>query len=48
MPGPRTAAKHLAEPLGQGDINLDEYARQATYTYGEMIRDVLGMDEQHG
>ena len=41
------AAKHLAAQLGQGDINLDEYSRQATYTYGEMIRDVLGL-EQHG
>jgi SNF2 family DNA or RNA helicase len=40
------AAKHLAAQLGQGDINLDEYSRQATYTYGEMIRDVLGL-EQH-
>jgi SNF2 family DNA or RNA helicase len=42
------AAKHLAAQLGQGDINLNEYARQATYTYGEMIRDVLRMDEPHG
>ena len=38
------AAKHLAAQLVQGDINLNEYARQATYTYGEMIRDVLGLD----
>ena len=38
------AAKHLAAQLGQGDINIDEYARQATYAYGEMIRDVLGLD----
>lgn len=42
------AAKHLAAQLGQGDITLDEYARQATYTYGEMIRDVLGMEQSHG
>jgi SNF2 family DNA or RNA helicase len=41
------AAKHLAAQLGQGDINLDEYSRQATYTYGEMIRDVLGLDLKH-
>ena len=41
------AAKHLAAQLGQGDINLDEYARQATYTYGEMIRDVLSLDASH-
>jgi SNF2 family DNA or RNA helicase len=39
------AAKHLAAQLGQGDINLDEYSRQATYTYGAMIRDVLGLDQ---
>jgi SNF2 family DNA or RNA helicase len=39
------AAKHLAAQLSQGDITLDEYARQATYTYGEMIRDVLGLDQ---
>jgi SNF2 family DNA or RNA helicase len=42
------AAKHLAAQLGQGDITLDEYSRQATYTYGEMIRDVLGLEQQHG
>jgi SNF2 family DNA or RNA helicase len=42
------AAKHLAAQLGQGDIDIDEYARQATYTYGEMIRDVLGLDQPHG
>ncbi len=39
------AAKHLAAQLGQGDINLDEYTRQATYAYGEMIRDVLGLEQ---
>ena len=38
------AAKHLAAQLGQGDITLDEYSKQATYTYGAMIRDVLGLD----
>jgi SNF2 family DNA or RNA helicase len=41
------AAKHLAARLGQGDIDLEEYNRQADYTYGEMIRDVLGLDQQH-
>jgi SNF2 family DNA or RNA helicase len=41
------AAKHLAAQLGQGDIKLDEYSRQATYTYGEMIRDVLGLEQLH-
>jgi len=38
------AAKHLAAQLGQGDIGLDEYTKQATYAYGAMIRDVLGLD----
>jgi SNF2 family DNA or RNA helicase len=41
------AAKHLAAQLGQGDITLDEYSRQAAYTYGAMIRDVLGLDQTH-
>jgi SNF2 family DNA or RNA helicase len=41
------AAKHLAAQLGQGDISLDEYSRQATYAYAEMIRDVLGLEEPH-
>ena len=41
------AAKHLAAKLGQGDITLDEYAKQATYTYGAMIRDVLGLEQTH-
>ena len=39
------AAKHLAAQLGQGDIDIHEYAQQATYAYGEMIRDVLGLDQ---
>ena len=39
------AAKHLAAKLGQGDITLDEYSKQAAYTYGEMIRDVLGLEQ---
>jgi len=38
------AAKHLAAQLGQGDITLDEYTKQAEYTYGAMIRDVLGLE----
>ena len=41
------AAKHLAAQLGQGDITLDEYSKQATYAYGAMIRDVLGLDGNH-
>jgi len=38
------AAKHLAAQLGQGDITRAEYDRQADYTFGEMIRDVLRLD----
>lgn len=38
------AAKHLAAQLGQGDITLDQYSKQADYAYGAMIRDVLGLD----
>lgn len=38
------AAKHLAAQLGQGDITLDQYTKQADYAYGAMIRDVLGLD----
>lgn len=41
------AAKHLAAQLGQGDISLADYTEQATYTYGAMIRDVLGLDKTH-
>jgi len=44
------AAKHLAAKLGQGDITPAEYLAHADYTYGAMIRDVLGVmddnDEQ--
>jgi SNF2 family DNA or RNA helicase len=41
------AAKHLAAQLGQGDITLDQYSKQAAYTYGAMIRDVLGLEQTH-
>ena len=39
------AAKHLAAQLGQGDITRDEYESRADYSFGEMVRDVLGLDE---
>jgi len=41
------AAKHLAAQLGQGDITIDQYARQADYAYGEMIKEVLGVEQAH-
>jgi hypothetical protein len=34
----------LAAQLGQGDITLDQYTKQADYAYGAMIRDVLGLE----
>jgi|SRR5579884_674875 len=36
------AAKQLAAQLGQGDITLEQYKAEATYAFGEMIKDVLG------
>lgn len=38
------AAKQLAAKLGQGDITKDQYTAEASYTFGEMIKDVLGLD----
>ena len=39
------AAKHLAAQLGQGDISRKEYDARANYAFGEMVRDVLRLDE---
>lgn len=39
------SAKHLAAKLGQGDITKAEYEASASYVFGEMIRDVLGLPE---
>ncbi len=36
-------AKQLAARLGQGDITLKEYKAEATYAFGEVVRDVLGL-----
>jgi hypothetical protein len=30
--------------LAQGDITRDQYETEATYTFGEMVRDVLGLE----
>lgn len=38
-------AKHLAAQLGQGDISRKEYDERADYTFGEMVRDVLRLEE---
>jgi len=39
------AAKHLAAQLGQGDLSMDEYKKRSSYEFGEMVREVLGLDE---
>ena len=38
-------AKHLAAQLGQGDISRHEYDAHADYAFGQMVRDVLRLDE---
>lgn len=37
------SAKKLAAQLGQGDISREQYEAEATYAFGEMVRDVLGL-----
>jgi SNF2 family DNA or RNA helicase len=37
------SAKHLAAKLAQGDITREEYSEEATYAYGEMIKDILAI-----
>ncbi len=41
------AAKNLSAKLAQGDITKEEYRRVASYGFGEMIREVLGLEEDH-
>ena len=38
------AAKQLAAKLSQGDITQKQYEAEASYAFGEMIRDVLGIN----
>jgi SNF2 family DNA or RNA helicase len=38
------AAKHMAAKLGQGDITKQEYEEQVSYVFGDMIKEVLGLD----
>lgn len=40
------SAKRLAAMLAQGDITRDQYEAEATYTFGEMVRDVLGLEDK--
>jgi SNF2 family DNA or RNA helicase len=39
------SAKHLAAQLGQGDISRADYDARADYAFGDMVRDVLRLDE---
>jgi len=40
------SAKRLAAMLAQGDITRDQYEAEASYTFGEMVRDVLGLEDK--
>lgn len=42
--GELLAAKQLAAELAQGDISLDEYKQAATYGFGELIGQILGVE----
>lgn len=37
-------AKQLAAGLAQGDISLDEYSEHATYAFGDLIEQILGVE----
>jgi SNF2 family DNA or RNA helicase len=37
-------AKHLAAQLAQGDISHDYYKSQMSYSYGSIVRGILGLD----
>lgn len=39
------AAKQLAAQLAQGDITKEQYDADASYSFGEMLREVLGLKE---
>jgi len=41
------SAKQLAAKLGQGDITKDQYQAEATYAFGEMLREVLRIPNLH-
>jgi len=40
------SAKHLAAQLAQGDITKEQYHLHADYSFGSLIRDVLGLKDQ--
>ena len=37
-------SKHLAAQLAQGDISLDQYQREITYDFGEILKRVLAIE----
>jgi SNF2 family DNA or RNA helicase len=39
------AAKQLAAKLGQGDITRLQYEAEVSYAFGDMVRAVLGLEE---
>jgi SNF2 family DNA or RNA helicase len=39
------AAKHLAAKLGQGDISKAQYESEVSYSFGEMVSQILGIGE---
>lgn len=42
--GELLSAKQLAAGLAQGDISVDEYLKTATYAFGELIEQILGVE----
>lgn len=38
-------SKHYAAQLGQGDISIDEYRKNADYMYSEIMRNIIGGKE---
>jgi SNF2 family DNA or RNA helicase len=42
------AAKHLAAQLAQGDIDREAYRERANYDFGRILREILGIGENHG
>ena len=37
-------SKHLAAQLAQGDISLDYYKSQMSYSFGDVLRNILGIE----
>ena len=40
-------AKRLAAQLAQGDISADYYRSQMSYSYGDIVREILNITDQH-